>query len=83
MDVAAMAHAHGVRVCPHAGDLMQVHQHLVRSIPNAWFLEVIPIWKRGPFEHQIVIEDGVCTIPTDIGASTDFTAEAFEKFRVA
>jgi L-alanine-DL-glutamate epimerase-like enolase superfamily enzyme len=83
LDVAAMAHAHGVRVCPHAGDLMQVHQHLVRSIPNAWFLEVIPIWKRGPFEHQIVIENGACRIPTDIGASTDFTAEAFEQFRVA
>ncbi len=37
LEVAALAHAHGLRVCPHAGDLMQVHQHLVRAIPNAGF----------------------------------------------
>jgi L-alanine-DL-glutamate epimerase-like enolase superfamily enzyme len=63
LEVAAMANAHGVRVCPHCGDLMQVHQHLVRAIPNNWYLEVIPLWDTGPFEHQIRIERGECLPP--------------------
>ncbi len=82
LEVAAMANAHGVRVCPHAGDLMQVHQHLVRVIPNRWYLEVIPLWEVGPFQHQIRIENGVCLPPVEPGASTDITSAAFEKFRI-
>jgi L-alanine-DL-glutamate epimerase-like enolase superfamily enzyme len=83
LEVAAVANAHGLRVCPHCGDLMQVHQHLVRAITNRWFLEVIPMWNKGPFKNQILIKDGVCLTPTEPGASTDITAEAFERFRVA
>jgi len=83
LEVAAMANAHGIRVCPHCGDLMQVHQHLVRAIPNRWYLEVIPMWKRGPFKDQIVIKDGLCMTPTEPGASTDLTPEAFARFRVS
>lgn len=82
MDVAALANAHGLRVCPHAGDLMQVHQHLVKAIPNSWFLEVIPLWNVGPFKHQVQLKDGKCISPHEPGASTDFTAAAFEKFAV-
>jgi L-alanine-DL-glutamate epimerase-like enolase superfamily enzyme len=83
LEVAALAAAHGVRVCPHCGDLMQVHQHLVRAIPNHWYLEVIPLWEIGPFVHQIKIEAGMCLPPTEPGASSDLTAEAFEKYRVS
>ena len=83
LDVAAMAHAHGIRVCPHCGDLMQVHQHLVKAIPNSWYLEVIPLWDVGPFRHQIRIAGGKCLTPTEPGASTDLTALAFEKYRVS
>jgi L-alanine-DL-glutamate epimerase-like enolase superfamily enzyme len=83
LEVAAVANAHGLRVCPHCGDLMQVHQHLVRAIDNRWMLEVIPMWKRGPFQHQIGIRDGVCVTPLEPGASTDMTPEAFERFRVS
>lgn len=82
LEVAAMANTHNIRVCPHAGDLMQVHQHLVKTIPNNWLLEVIPIWEQGPFENQIQLEDGKCITPTEPGASTDFTEDAFEKYRV-
>ncbi len=82
MEIAALARSAGLRVCPHAGDLMQVHQHLVKTIPNNWLLEVIPIWERGPFRQQIRIEDGFCISPEAPGASTDFTEEAFEKYRV-
>lgn len=82
LEVAALANTANLRVCPHAGDVMQVHQHLVKAIPNHWLLEVIPIWERGPFEHQIRLRDGKCLSPTEPGASTDFTAEALAKFRV-
>ncbi len=70
-------------VCPHCGDLMQVHQHLVRTIPNFWYLEVIHLWAQGPFKHQIALRDGVCLTPDEPGASTDFTPEAMSQFRVA
>jgi L-alanine-DL-glutamate epimerase-like enolase superfamily enzyme len=83
LDVAALAGAFDIRVCPHAGDLMQVHQHLVKAIPNHWLLEVIPIWESGPFEHQIRLKDGMCITPTEPGASSDFTRTAIEKFRVS
>lgn len=82
LEVAALAGAHGLRVCPHAGDLMQVHQHLVKAVPNSWYLEVIPLWKVGPFKHQVQLKDGKCIAPTQPGAATDFTHEAFERFAV-
>lgn len=81
LEVAALANAFNIRVCPHAGDLMQVHQHLVKVIPNHWLLEVIPIWKEGPFRHQIQLKDGKCLTPLQPGASTDFTERAFKEFR--
>jgi L-alanine-DL-glutamate epimerase-like enolase superfamily enzyme len=82
LEVAAMANAQGVRMSPHCGDLMQVHQHLVLAIPNSWHLEVIPLWDVGPFKHQIRIEKGSCLTPTEPGASADFTTLAMDKFRV-
>lgn len=83
LEVAALANAFNIRVCPHAGDLMQVHQHLVKVIPNHWLLEVIPIWPRGPFRHQIQLERGKCVTPLAPGASTDFTSKAFEDHRIS
>lgn len=82
LEVAALAHAAGLRVCPHAGDLMQVHQHMVKAIPNHWLLEVIPIWETSPFKRPVVLVDGKCRTPREPGASTDFTDEAFERFRI-
>ncbi|GAH00633.1 unnamed protein product, partial [marine sediment metagenome] len=83
LEVAAMANDAGIRVCPHAGDLMQVHQHLVKTIPNNWLLEVIPIWEEGPFKNQIRLEDGKCLTPLEPGVSSDFTRQAFERYRVS
>ena len=82
LEVAAMANTFNIRVCPHAGDLMQVHQHLIKVIPNNWMLEVIPIWERGPFRHQVRLQDGKCLAPTEPGASTDFTLEAVDQFSI-
>jgi len=81
LEVAAQANTANLRVCPHAGDLMQVHQHLVKAIPNNWLLEVIPIWEEGPFRHQIQLKDGKCLSPVEPGASTDFTDAAMAKYR--
>ncbi|MFO1466027.1 MAG: mandelate racemase/muconate lactonizing enzyme family protein [Steroidobacteraceae bacterium] len=82
LQVAAMAEAANLRVCPHAGDVMQVHQHLVKVIPNHWLLEVIPIWENSPFRHPIQLRDGFCRSPETPGADTEFTPEAFERFSV-
>jgi len=83
LEVASLAQAHNLRVCPHCGDLMQVHQHLVRAIPNSWYLEVIPIWKEGPFKQQIHLEGGKCLTPEEPGAATEFSDQAFEKYRIS
>lgn len=83
LEVAAMANSFGLRVCPHAGDLMQVHQHMVKAISNHWLLEVIPLWEQGPFVHQVQLSEGRCVSPMEPGASTDIRQEAFEQFRVA
>ncbi|HZF16121.1 MAG TPA: mandelate racemase/muconate lactonizing enzyme family protein [Steroidobacteraceae bacterium] len=83
LEVAALANTNGVRVSPHCGDLMQVHQHLIRAIPNSWYLEVIPLWDVGPFRNQIRIERGSCLLPTEPGASSEFTRAAMEKYRAA
>jgi L-alanine-DL-glutamate epimerase-like enolase superfamily enzyme len=83
LEVAAVANMFDLRVCPHAGDLMQVHQHMVKAIPNHWLLEVIPLWETGPFVHQIQLENGVCRSPLEPGASTDFTEQALDEFRIS
>jgi L-alanine-DL-glutamate epimerase-like enolase superfamily enzyme len=83
LEVASLAAAANLRVCPHAGDLMQVHQHMVKAIPNNWLLEVIPVWTNSPFADPVRLADGRCRTPTAPGASTDFTDAAFEQFRVA
>ena len=83
LEVAAMANTANIRICPHCGDLMQVHQHLVRTISNSWYLEVIPLWEQGPFANQIELLDGKCITPTEPGASTDFSRQAFEQYRVS
>jgi L-alanine-DL-glutamate epimerase-like enolase superfamily enzyme len=82
LEVAALANVNGLRVCPHAGDLMQVHQHLVKVIPNSWFLEVIPLWQVGPFQQQVRLQAGKCLTPFEPGASTDITQAAFDRFAV-
>jgi len=62
---------------------MQVHQHLVRTIPNSWYLEVIPSLVEGLFEHPVQLKQGVCISPLAPGASTEFARKAFRKYRVA
>lgn len=83
LEVAAMANVNNIRICPHAGDIMQVHQHLVKAIPNSWYLEVIPSWLEGVFKYPILLKQGVCITPLASGASSEFGEEAFAKYRIA
>ncbi len=83
LEVAALAHAYGLKVCPHAGDMSQVHQHMVRAIPNSWLLEVIPAWADDVFRDRIQLEDGKNLTPMEPGASTEFREEAVAEYRVA
>jgi len=83
MEVAAMANINNLKVCPHAGDLMQVHQHLIRTTPNYWYLEALPGFVEDLFKHQIVLERGKCVTPMEPGASTEFLPEIFEKYRIS
>jgi L-alanine-DL-glutamate epimerase-like enolase superfamily enzyme len=81
MTVSGLAHSFNLPVSPHAGDLMQVHQHLVCAIPNALFLEYIP-WALDLFVDPVVVRDGYLQAPQSPGASTEIKREAIEKFRV-
>ena len=62
---------------------MQVHQHLVKAIPNSWYLEVIPLWDEGPFVHQVQLENGRCRSPLEPGASTAIRPAAMQQFRTS
>lgn len=62
---------------------MQVHQHLVKAIPNSWYLEVIPDLVDALFEHPVQLKRGVCISPMTPGASTEFAKKAFRTYRVA
>lgn len=81
LQVADMAGCFNHPVCPHVGDMMQIHQHLVAAIPSALMLEYIP-WIRHIFVEPTTVEAGYFKIPQSPGAETEIKAEAFEKYRV-
>jgi L-alanine-DL-glutamate epimerase-like enolase superfamily enzyme len=81
MTIAALAESYNLAVSPHAGDAMQIHQHLLCSIPNALFLEYIP-WVLELFEEPVVVRDGTLQPPQSPGASTDIKEEMIKRYRV-
>jgi len=81
MAVASLADSHNLPISPHAGDLMQVHQHLVCAVPNALFLEYIP-WGLELFVEPVVVKQGYLQAPQVPGASTDIKEEMIERYRV-
>jgi L-alanine-DL-glutamate epimerase-like enolase superfamily enzyme len=80
--VAELAAAHGLPVCPHAGDMRQVHQHLVFVAETAYLFESIP-WGSHIFKHPAVIEDGFLRRPTEPGAGTAMIDAEVERHAVA
>lgn len=79
--VAHLAQGLGRWVCPHAGDMVQVHQHLVGGIgaDTPAMIEYLP-WALEIFEQPVDVRDGVLTLPQTPGASSTIRADARERF---
>lgn len=83
LQVAQHAAARGLRLVPHAGDMMQVHQHLAGVVlsESPALLEFIP-WTQDVFESPSVVNDGFAERPQTPGASTAVRQEAREKWQL-
>jgi L-alanine-DL-glutamate epimerase-like enolase superfamily enzyme len=83
LQVAHHAAGRGLRVVPHAGDMMQVHQHLAGTVltETAHLVEFIP-WTQDAFEHRSVVQEGFLERSHDPGASTAIRAEARQTWQI-
>jgi L-alanine-DL-glutamate epimerase-like enolase superfamily enzyme len=83
LQVAQHAAARGLRVSPHAGDMMQVHQHLVGTVLSETppLVEFIP-WTQDAFEHRSVVHDGFMERPQQPGASTAIRVDARRDWQI-
>jgi L-alanine-DL-glutamate epimerase-like enolase superfamily enzyme len=83
LQVANHATARGLRVVPHAGDMMQVHQHLVGTelgdAPS--LIEFIP-WTQDAFEHRSIVHEGFMERPQHPGASTSIRSQARRSWQI-
>lgn len=80
--VAALAAEYSLPVCPHAGDMMQVHQHVVFAAPTAHLFEHIP-WGADLFNEPARVMQGKLHPPEAPGAGTAMRAEAIERYLVS
>jgi len=81
IQAADLALAYRLPVVGHAGDMMQVNQHLSLAHPACEMLEYIP-WLRPCFEEPATHEGGFMRLPQMPGASTTLRTDAIEKFAV-
>ena len=83
LQVAAHAAARGLRIAPHAGDMMQVHQHLVGTVLSEVpaLVEYIP-WTREAFVERSIIREGYVERPQAPGASTAIDPAARERWQI-
>ncbi len=77
--VSDLAHAAGLPVTPHAGDMAQVQAHLSLAHPGISLLEFIP-WIKDCFVEPLRIEEGSLRCPEQPGAGTTLTDLALESF---
>jgi L-alanine-DL-glutamate epimerase-like enolase superfamily enzyme len=84
LQVAAHAASRGLRLAPHAGDMMQVHQHLVgttvSSVPP--LIEFIP-WTQEAYRERSVVRDGYLNRPQEPGASTAIAPSARANWQIS
>lgn len=75
--VAHMAQGHGRWVVPHAGDMMQVHQHLVAGVgaDTPALIEYLP-WGQEAFREPVQVMNGRLVLPETPGASSAIAPEA-------
>ena len=81
LQAADRAAAAQLPVCPHVGDMMQVHLHLAMAHPACAMLEYIP-WLRGCFEEPATVESGFFKVPQAPGAGTTIRAERIARFGI-
>jgi L-alanine-DL-glutamate epimerase-like enolase superfamily enzyme len=83
LQVAHQAAGHSLRLVPHAGDMMQVHQHLAGVVlsESPALLEFIP-WTQDVFEERSVVNEGFAERPQTPGASTAVLKQAREKWQL-
>jgi L-alanine-DL-glutamate epimerase-like enolase superfamily enzyme len=81
LDVASLSKCYDIPMCPHVGEMGQIHRHLVAATPGAFMLEYIP-WIRECFVDPATVENGFYKIPQTPGAGTEMIPEMFTKYRV-
>jgi L-alanine-DL-glutamate epimerase-like enolase superfamily enzyme len=83
LQVAAHASGRGLRLVPHAGDMMQVHQHLVGTVVSeaAPLIEFIP-WTQDAFTERTIIREGYLHRPQAPGASTTIDPGARSRWQI-
>jgi L-alanine-DL-glutamate epimerase-like enolase superfamily enzyme len=79
--VAQLAQQQSLWVVPHAGDMCQVHQHLVGGIgaDHPGMIEYLP-WAIEIFEEPMCVEQGIMILPETPGASTRIRSDARQRF---
>jgi L-fuconate dehydratase len=84
--VALMAAKAGLPVAPHAGDMGQLHQHLMPFVACALRLPALPLEMiphvADHFAQPCRLERGRYQLPSTPGASTAFTPDALTRFAV-
>jgi L-alanine-DL-glutamate epimerase-like enolase superfamily enzyme len=83
LQIANHASARGIRLAPHAGDMMQVHQHLAGTTlgePDP-LVEFIP-WTQQAFRDRSVVRDGYLERPRQPGASTAIDPKARRRWQI-
>jgi L-alanine-DL-glutamate epimerase-like enolase superfamily enzyme len=80
LQVCDTAHAFRVPVAPHAGDMSQVHVHLAYAHPAVAVLEYIP-WIKHCFTEPAEVVNGAFSLPTQPGAGTTPTPQAWQRHR--
>ena len=83
LQVAAHASGRGLRLVPHAGDMMQVHQHLVGTVVSEAppLIEFIP-WTQDAFTERTIIREGYLHRPQAPGASTAIDPGARSRWQI-
>lgn len=79
--VSELAAVRGLPLCPHAGDMMQIHQHLIFVAKTAHLFEHIP-WGSDLFVDPAVVRDGKVQRPTAPGAGTAMFDDAIARYIV-
>ncbi|HZF80706.1 MAG TPA: mandelate racemase/muconate lactonizing enzyme family protein [Rubrivivax sp.] len=82
LKVCDAALAQRLPVAPHAGDMSQVHVHLSYAHPACAVLEYIP-WIQHCFTDPATVIDGHFRCPSEPGAGTTPTPQAWDRYRQA